>query len=153
MKQKLDITDISITKLLQQNCALTNKQIADLIHKSEATVSARIKRLKNDGYIIKMVAVLEPKLLGNNVVGFLNFNLADVSEISISNFKEELSSIDGVCECYKTVGQYDILIKIITKNLQSFAAIESRISSMKYVTNRSSHCVTSTIVPDNGFDF
>lgn len=153
MKQKLDVIDIFILKQLQKDSSLSNKQIAGLLNKSQATITNRIKRLKNEGYILKTVAILNSKLLGNSVTSFISFKLDDISVNTIINFKHELSLIDGTCECYKIDGKFNVLLKVITKDLDSVSDIETKISGLKYVVDSSCLCVLSTIISDQGFDF
>lgn len=153
MKQKLDGTDITILKKLQENSSLSNKEISDVVNKSEATITNRIKWLKQNNYILKTVAVLNPKLLGNSVTGFMNFKLHDISEATITNFQYELSLIEGTCECHKTDGKFDVLLKVITKDLESFAQIQRKIAGLNYIDVGTCFCSVYTIVPDNGFDF
>ncbi len=57
----LDAVDIEILRLLQKDAEMTNKEIALKLHKSIATINERIRRLKDQGYIKRVVALLDGK--------------------------------------------------------------------------------------------
>ncbi len=59
--QDIDPTDLEILRLLQRNGELTNKEISGKLHKSVAAVHERIRRLKEQGYIRRTVAILDRK--------------------------------------------------------------------------------------------
>ena len=66
----LDESDIAILKILQQDADLTNKQIAARVYRSPTPVFERIKRLRADGYIKKIAAVLDVEKLNCSFVAF-----------------------------------------------------------------------------------
>ena len=57
--ERLDTTDLKILKLLQENGRLTNKELASKVHLSITPVYERLRRLENEGYIKKYVALLD----------------------------------------------------------------------------------------------
>ena len=57
----LDPTDLELLKLLQKDATLTNKEMAFKLNKSIATIHERIKKLKEQGYIKRIVAILDKK--------------------------------------------------------------------------------------------
>ena len=58
---ELDTIDLQILRLLQKDASLTNKEIAFELDKSVATIHERIRKLKEQGYIKKIVALLDRK--------------------------------------------------------------------------------------------
>ncbi len=66
----LDNVDISILRILQEDAALTNKQIAARVHLSPTPVFERIKRLREQGYIKGYVAVLDTEKLDCAFIAF-----------------------------------------------------------------------------------
>ncbi|PTT02952.1 AsnC family transcriptional regulator, partial [Pedobacter sp. HMWF019] len=59
MQTELDATDLEILRILQKDATLTNKEVAFKIKKSIATVHERIRKLKEQGYIQRVVAILD----------------------------------------------------------------------------------------------
>ena len=57
----LDEIDKKILRELQENSRLTTKELAGKVNLSTTPVYERVKRLENEGYIKKYVAVLDPE--------------------------------------------------------------------------------------------
>ena len=95
----LDNVDISILRILQEDAALTNKQIAARVHLSPTPVFERIKRLREQGYIKGYVAVLDTEKL----------------------------EMDEVGECYNISGDYDFLLKIYVSSMKEYQQFVLRI--------------------------
>ena len=66
----LDPIDIAILRTLQQDAALTNKEVAARVHLSPTPVFERIKRLREQGYIKGYVAVLDAEKLDCSFIAF-----------------------------------------------------------------------------------
>ncbi len=60
-QSELDVFDVNILRILQKDASLTNKEIASQLNKSVATVHERVRRLKEQGYIKRVVAILDRK--------------------------------------------------------------------------------------------
>ena len=56
---KLDKVDLQILRTLQDNARLTTKELASQVSLSSTPVFERLKRLENNGYIKKYIAVLD----------------------------------------------------------------------------------------------
>jgi Lrp/AsnC family leucine-responsive transcriptional regulator len=80
--EELDPTDVEILKLLQRDASRTHKEIAFKLHKSVATVHERTRRLKEKGYIKRVVAVLDGRKIGAGLIAFSRNKLATLPNIS-----------------------------------------------------------------------
>lgn len=52
---KLDQTDIKLLQLLQQDSSLNNKELSLRLYLSIAAIHERVKKLKTNGYIKKLL--------------------------------------------------------------------------------------------------
>ena len=77
MQNSLDPTDVEILRLLQQDATLNNKEIAFEIRKSIATVHERIRKLKEQGYIKRIVAILDREKIDRSL--YRKLRLAEFS--------------------------------------------------------------------------
>src|SRR5581483_5235486 len=89
--ESLDVTDIEILRLLQRDASLTHKEIAFKLHKSVATVHERARRLKERGYIKKVVAVLDGKRLGVGLIAFSHVLLNEHTKETLDKFEHAVS--------------------------------------------------------------
>jgi len=63
----LDPTDKAILDLLQHNAELSNKELSYKLNKAIATIHERVKRLKEQGYIKRIVAILDGKKIDRSL--------------------------------------------------------------------------------------
>lgn len=120
MLNLLDPTDIRILQLLQDNARLTNKQIGEKLHKTASPINDRIRKLQEQGYIKKYVAVLDRKKIGRGLMAFTHVQLRDHSRESLSHFESEIIKFPEVLECYHMSGQYDFILRVAVKDLDAY---------------------------------
>lgn len=116
----IDKTDIQILKILQENSALTTKELAKRVNLSPTPVFERVKRLEREGYIQKYSAVLDADKLGNGFIVFCNVRLTQHSKELGKQFANAIQQIDEVTECYNISGDYDFMLKIHVESMQHY---------------------------------
>ena len=123
----LDATDISILKILQENAALTNKQIAARVHLSPTPVFERIKRLREQGYIKNFVAVLDTEKLNCSFIAFCYIKMKQHTYDNAQRLMEAVQSMEEVGECYNISGDYDFLLKVYVSSMKEYQQFVLRI--------------------------
>ncbi|EHQ25155.1 Lrp/AsnC family transcriptional regulator [Mucilaginibacter paludis] len=120
MLNALDSTDIRILQLLQENARLTNKEIGEKLHKTASPINDRIRKLQDQGYIKKYVAVLDRKKIGRGLMAFTHVQLRDHNRESLNHFESEIIKFPEVLECYHMSGQYDFILRVAVKDLDAY---------------------------------
>lgn len=120
MLNRLDHTDIRILELLQQNARLTNKEIGEKLGKSPTPIYERVKRLQEQGYIKGYVAILDHKKIDRGLMAFTHVQVKDHSHDSLSQFIQEIIKFEEVLECYQMSGEYDFILKVALKDLETY---------------------------------
>ena len=110
--ETLDETDRKILRILQRNSDLTVKELAAKLHLSTSPTFERQKRLERDGYIVRYMAVLNPRKVGNGIMVLCNIRLKQHSQELIQEFMDVVQNLEEITECYNTSGDYDFLIKV-----------------------------------------
>ena len=110
---RLDKTDLQILRILQENARLTTKELAARVHLSPTPVFERLKRLDNEGYIRKYVAVLDAEKLHCGFVVFCSVKLRRLN-------RDIVRGIPEVTECYNISGDYDYLLKIHAPDMKYY---------------------------------
>lgn len=118
--ERLDETDIKILKFLQRNSKTTTKELAAAVNLSPTPVFERQKRLEQEGYIKKYVAILDPKKLNNSLLVFCNVRLKQHGGGYGKHFMDEIAHIKEVVECYNISGDYDFLMKIYVRDMNHY---------------------------------
>lgn len=112
MEIRLDDTDLKLLRLLQEDAQLTTKQLADKVNLSTTPVFERIKRLENEGFIKKYVAVLDAGKLNRGFMVFTSVKLKQMNRSVAQDFVTVIKDIPQVAECYNISGEFDYLLKI-----------------------------------------
>ena len=118
--QNLDSIDLQILKHLQENSNINTKELASKLFLTVTPVYERIKRLERDGYIMKYVALLDKKKLNLGMTVFCNVLLKEHAKNVGSNFVKDIVALPEIIECYNIAGDYDFMLKIATKNIDSY---------------------------------
>ncbi|MDW5288960.1 Lrp/AsnC family transcriptional regulator [Formosa sp. PL04] len=116
----LDTTDIQLLKLLQENSNVTTKELAKQVNLSATPVFERIKKLENEGYIKKYVAVLDGDKLNKSLIAFCSIRLKEHTKIIGNKFVHDIKSLKEVTECYNTSGDFDFLLKVIVEDMKHY---------------------------------
>ena len=117
---KLDALDLSILKLLQKSSKLTNKALSTHLSLSVTAVYERIKKLEKTGIIKGYVALLSKEKLDQSFVAFCHVKLIQHTQDNVKQFEKEVIKIDEVLECYHLSGDYDYLLKVHVKDMESY---------------------------------
>lgn len=120
MIERLDATDISILRQLQENARLTTKELAAKVNLSTTPVFERLKRLEREGYIKKYVAVLDADKLGQGFVVFCSVKLRQMGKDIANDFVAKVRNIPQVTECYNISGEFDYLLKIHSPDMKYY---------------------------------
>lgn len=123
----LDKTDLSILRLLQEDAALTNRQVAARVHLSSTPVFERIKRLREQGYIKKSVAVLDAEKLDCSFIAFCYIKMKQHTYDNAKRLMDAVQTMDEVGECYNISGDYDFLMKVYVSSMKEYQQFVLRI--------------------------
>lgn len=107
----LDRIDRRILRTLQQQGRITNAELAERVGLSATPCSERVRRLERDGYITGYHARLNPHLLGQSLLVFVEIRLAAKSGQIFEEFRREVLKLPNVLECHLVSGDFDYLIK------------------------------------------
>ncbi len=118
--ETLDKTDLQILRLLQENARLTTKELAARVNRSTTPVFERLRRLENEGYIRKYVAVVDAGKLGRGFVVFCSVKLRRLNREIAAAFTRIIREIPEVTECYNISGEYDYLLKIHAPDMKYY---------------------------------
>lgn len=115
--ETLDAIDIKLLKLLQVNSRLTTKELAMEVGLSISPVYERVKRLENDGYIERYVALLNPEKLNLGFIAYVSVKLSKQTNEGVADFVKVVKNIAEVTECYSVAGRYDFLMKVYAPSM------------------------------------
>ncbi|MBQ0755554.1 MAG: Lrp/AsnC family transcriptional regulator [Amphritea sp.] len=116
----LDTFDLSILAALQKDGRLSNRGLAEKIGLSAAPCWRRLKRLEDEGYIQSYTAELAPKKVNLNVIAFALISMDNHHPDTLLSFLTIVEKCPEIQECHSVSGQCDYLLKIITRDMESY---------------------------------
>jgi Lrp/AsnC family leucine-responsive transcriptional regulator len=149
---QIDQIDHKILKILSRDGRLPVTELAAQVGLSKTPCQSRLKRLQQQGYIQGFRAVLNPEMLNLDHVAFAEVKLRDTSERALSAFNAAVLKVPEIEQCHMIAGSFDYLLKIRTKDIQTYRQILGEtISSLPHVSSTSTH-VSMQSVKDTAFD-
>lgn len=116
----LDRIDRRILDHLQRDSRLSNLNLAELVGLSPAPCSRRVKRLRDEGYISREVALLDPAKVGNSLIAFVGVELDRQREDVLNAFERRIAQQRQVQQCYFISGESDYLLVVLCRDMDDY---------------------------------
>lgn len=123
----LDDLDKRILQQLQINNALSNQDLAKLVHASAPTCLRRVGRLVKEGFIEKQVAILSGEKLGAGLTAIVEITLdhqATEHQIAFENLVRQESAVQ---QCYRVSPGPDFVLIIQVSDMASYHTLAHRL--------------------------
>jgi Lrp/AsnC family transcriptional regulator len=121
-RHTIDRLDLRLLDILQRQGALSVAEVAAQTKLSTTTCWRRIQQLEQSGVIKGRVALLDRNALGLDVTIFAHVKLATTGRDALAEFEAAIRDRAEVLECYTLTGEWDFLLKIVTKNIKAYEA-------------------------------
>jgi Lrp/AsnC family transcriptional regulator len=121
-RHTLDRVDRRILDLLQREGALSVAEVASRTSLSTTTCWRRIQAMEAHGVIRGRVALLDRSALGLDVTIFAHVKLSTQGRDAIAAFAEAIRERPEVLDCYTTMGEWDFMLRIVTKDIKAYEA-------------------------------
>ncbi|EKO3858036.1 Lrp/AsnC family transcriptional regulator [Vibrio harveyi] len=136
----LDKIDKKLLSFLQNDGTLSLNDLAERVNLTTTPCWKRLKKLEDEGYIEKRVALLSAEKLDLSFIAFVQLKTSDHSEGWYNHFVTTVSDFPEVMEFYRMAGEYDYMMKVVVKDMKCFDEFYKRlVNSVKGLSN-----VTST---------
>ncbi len=137
-----------ILDLLRQNARLSVEDIAAMTKKSEAEVSAIIKKLEDDGVILKYAAIVNPEKDGeakDKVCAEIEIQVTPEREHGFDALAERIYRFPQVRSLYLMSGGYDLKVIIEGDSLKEVALfVSQKLSTLEGVRSTKTHFILKT---------
>lgn len=146
MVQTLDETDLKILRAVQEDCRITNKDLAALIHLSTTPTFERLKRLERMGFIQRYVAVLDANKLNRGFQVICNVSMKQINRHIAEDFRQVVLNWSEVSECYNVSGDCDYMMKVFVPDMSVYQRfIVEKVGTLEYVARIQSIFVMDTL--------
>jgi Lrp/AsnC family transcriptional regulator len=144
----LDRIDRRLLDVLQREGALSVAEVAARVGLSSTTCWRRIQQLEQSGVIRGRVALLDRAALGLDVTIFAHVKLKTQGRDAIAAFAEAIRERPEVLDCYTTMGEWDFMLRIVTRDIKAYEAFYlDHLSKLPFVQSINSS-VTVTVIKE-----
>jgi DNA-binding Lrp family transcriptional regulator len=116
----LDKIDRKLLAELQSEGRVTNVDLARRVGLTAPPCLRRVRSLEEEGVIRGYHAELDASKLGFAITVFAMVSLRSQAEQDLKAFEEHISTLPEVRECHMLNGEIDFILKIVSRDLQSF---------------------------------
>ncbi|MFI5031071.1 MAG: Lrp/AsnC family transcriptional regulator [Reyranellales bacterium] len=117
----LDEIDRKIIAALQAEGRLPIVDLADRVGLSATPCQRRVKRLEEEGLIVRYAALVSPAAMGFGLQALVEVTLEDHSEKTVEAFEAAIRARPEVVACYAVTGDMDFLLHVFGTDLNSFS--------------------------------
>jgi Lrp/AsnC family leucine-responsive transcriptional regulator len=138
----LDDLDIKILNILQKGARTKRNEIAEKVGLSLPSVSERLNKLEEKGFIQGYFAKLNRKAFGYDILAYVFVTMESSKHYKTLLIKAE--KIPEIIECHSVLGEGSHLLKIIAKNTESLEKLLGEIQSWPGVISSKTTFILST---------
>jgi Lrp/AsnC family transcriptional regulator len=123
----IDRFNAAILRLLQRDGTLTQRALAEQVNLSPNACWNRVQALKKAGVITGQTTRLDREQLGLNLVVFVMVRTRHHSLDWLKRFRAHVSTIPEVIDFFRIGGDYDYLLKVVTRDMASYDAVYQKL--------------------------
>ncbi|QHC35655.1 Lrp/AsnC family transcriptional regulator [Komagataeibacter xylinus] len=120
MSEKMDHFDRAILRALQKDAGLSQRELAEQVGLSQNACWRRLNALRARGLAGERTLRLDPARLGLGLTVFVMIRTRSHSREWLERFHKAVNDIPNVIDFYRIAGDYDYMLKIITRDMASF---------------------------------
>ncbi len=117
---QIDERDRKLLDLLQQDCRLSNTELAEKVGMSSSACWRRVRALEEAGIIAGYSAIVQPRRLGLTFQAIVHVQLTRHDPAALETFKRAVSSRREVQDCFATTGQADYHMRVICADIDAY---------------------------------
>lgn len=142
----LDTIDRNILRVLQQDGRITNQDLAARSGISPSACFDRLRKLREQGYVRDIVALLDPEKLNQSLLVFIEVILDRTTGNVLDQFAAAVKDMPEIIECHMVAGGFDYLLKIRVQDMAAYRRLlGDSIMQMKGVRETRTYAVLEEV--------
>jgi Lrp/AsnC family transcriptional regulator len=123
----LDRYDHALLAALQEDGALSIAALSERVGLSTTPCWKRVKRLEEEGYIERRVAIVNRRKVGLGVTVFVSVRTGQHDEKWLERFAAAVATMPEVQEFHRMSGDVDYLLKVVTSDIDGYDAFYKKL--------------------------
>lgn len=124
---ELDRFDRQLLALVQQDAAQTAEQLAAQVSLSPSAIQRRLKRLREQGVIVRQMAVLDAAQLGRPTTFIAGLQVDSERPEPMDRLRAWLASEPAVQQAFYVTGEADFVLIVTAADAAAYEALMSRL--------------------------
>jgi DNA-binding Lrp family transcriptional regulator len=121
----LDPFDRRLLNLLQEDAGLTADQLAESVALSPSAIQRRIKRLRDQGVILRDIAVADHRKIGNPTFFIVALEVERERPELLAQLRKWLAAQAHIQQVFYVTGEADFILVITTPDTETYDALMS----------------------------
>ncbi|HUN43974.1 MAG TPA: Lrp/AsnC family transcriptional regulator [Acetobacteraceae bacterium] len=136
--KELDRLDREILRLISSDASLSLAEIAAKVGLTPTPCWKRIRRMEEDGVILRRVAVIDPDKIGLPVSVFVEVETADHSAEWLERFARVVAGMPEIIDAWRMSGDVDYLLHVVVPDIAAYDDFYRRLIGQVKLRNVSS---------------
>ncbi|WP_321903785.1 Lrp/AsnC family transcriptional regulator [Paraburkholderia tropica] len=127
LNSQLDAYDLRILSLLQHDNQISNQALAAEIGLSPPACMRRVKRLREEKFIERDIAVINPSKVGLPLMMMVLVQVERERADLLDEFKRFLTNLPEVMQCYVVTGRADFALLVAVRDIDHYDDFATRV--------------------------
>jgi len=123
----MDAVDLQLLDALQQDSSQSNQSLAERFGLSPATCLRRVRRLREAGWIVREVAILDPGRVGALLSAVIEISLDRQDAAALDAFEARVVADEAVQQCYRVSPGPDFVLIATVRDMPGYQALAQRL--------------------------
>ena len=124
---ELDRFDRQLLALVQQDAALTAEQLAEQVSLSPSAIQRRLKRLREQGVIVRQIAVLDAAQVGRPTTFIAGLQVDSERPEPMARLRAWLAAESAVQQAFYVTGEADFVLIVTAADAAAYEALMTRL--------------------------
>ena len=124
---ELDRFDRQLLALVQQDAALTAEQLAEQVSLSPSAIQRRLKRLREQGVIVRQIAVLDAAQVGRPTTFIAGLQVDSERPEPMARLRAWLAAESAVQQAFYVTAEADYVLIVTAADAAAYEALMTRL--------------------------
>jgi Lrp/AsnC family transcriptional regulator, leucine-responsive regulatory protein len=123
---ELDRFDRQLLALVQEDAGLTSEQLARTVELSPSAIQRRLKRMREEGVIVRHAAIVDPSAVGHHAFFIVSLQVEREKPELLAMLRKWLSAHEEVQQAYYVTGETDFVLIVTAPHPEAYEAFMAR---------------------------
>jgi len=124
---ELDRFDRRLLNLIQEEAGQTAERLAEQLGLSPSAIQRRLRRMREQGVIVRESAVVDPKKVGSPTFFVVSLEVERERPELLAQLREWLAAQEYVQQAFYVTGETDFVLVITAPDTETYDALMSRL--------------------------